>query len=182
MFGKWCSCRLARPNNGGRRGKGKGNGRPPGNAASPPSRADAVVCSWAFLLSSARLVVRGRSPEPGLQHPQREPGHPVGDQESISCMLLGRWSLVVHSEGVADVSDVGVVLMILLLKSGGENCVRCGEKNRDVGGSTGLNPAEGVLKLAVLKQERKKLKNRTQEEEQNKENSQKYELVKRLIV
>ena len=147
----WCSGRLERPSSGGKRGRGKGNGSPPGKAASPPNKADAVECSWAFLLSSAKLVFRWSSPVPGLQQPQRDPGHPAGDQDSISWILLGRWSLVVHNEGAPDVRDDGVLLMILLLKSGGENCAaRWGEKNRDadVGGSTGLKPAPdpGLLK------------------------------------
>lgn len=133
-----------RPNNGGNSGRGKGRGRPPGKPARPPSSAEAVECSCAFLRSSARLLLRWRSlPVPGLQQPQMEPGQPVGDQESISCRLLGRCSLLVHSDGVVEVNDVDAALLITLLaNSGGENCAaRCGEKNRDVGGSTGLKPA-----------------------------------------
>lgn len=82
-------------------------------------------------------------PVPGLQQPQMDPGQPVGDQDSISCRLPGRCSLLVHSDGVVEVSDVDAALLTTLLaNSGGENCAaRCGEKKSDVGGSTGLKPA-----------------------------------------
>lgn len=94
---------------------------------------------------------------PGLQQPQIEPGHPVGDQDSISWRLLGRcWSLVVHRDGVVEVSDVDALLTTLLPKSGGENwAARWGEKKRDVGGSTGLKPAPIPVVLRVLREKEK---------------------------
>ena len=153
MLGKWwwwCSGLLDSPNNGGSNGRGNGNGRPPGKPASPPRSAEAVECSWAFRLNSARLLFLWRSPVPGLQQPHREPGHPAGDQDNMSCRLPGRWSLEVQSDGVVEVRDVGALLTTLLPNSGGENCAaKCGEKKRDVGGSTGLKPAAnpGALKF-----------------------------------
>lgn len=77
-----------------------------------------------------------------MQQPQTEPGQAADDQDNMSCRLPGRWSLDVHRDGVVEVNDVGALLTTLFPNSGGENCAaKCGEKKRDVGGSTGLKPA-----------------------------------------
>lgn len=156
----WWSGRRDSPSNGGSRGKWRGNGKPPGNPANPPSNAVAVLCSCALRRNSARLLLRWRSPLPGLQQPHSDPGQPAGVvHDSISCRLLGRWSLVVHNDGVADVSDVDAVepIILLLPNSGGENwAAKWGEKNNDVGGSNGLNPAVELKpeKLLIIIQSR----------------------------
>lgn len=153
MLGKWwwwCSGLLDSWYKGGSNDKGRGRGNAAGKAASPPRRA--VECSWAFLLSSARLLFLWRSPVPGLQQPHNGPGHP-GDQVSISCNAPDRWSLDDHNEEVVDDRDVAAVLTTLLANKGGENwAAKCGEKRSDVGGSTGLNPAvrPGVLEIEII--------------------------------
>lgn len=68
----------------------------------------------------------------------------------MSCRLLDRWSLDVQRDGVVEVRDVGVLLTTLLPNNGDENCAaRCGEKNSDVGGSTGLKPAANPEPLSA---------------------------------
>lgn len=72
----------------------------------------------------------------------------------MSWRLPGLWSPVVQSDGVVEVR-VEALLTTLLPNNGGENCAaKCGEKKRDVGGSTGLKPATkpGTLEFQLDKQ------------------------------
>lgn len=103
----WCSGRRDRPNKGGSKGKGSGGKWKP--AAKPPNKAEAVECSWALRLNSARLLLRCRSLNTKLlllellllllvlpvlvvvQQPHRLPAQLAqlaGDQDNISWRLL----------------------------------------------------------------------------------------------